>query len=262
LPITVPADKDTTEFTITVPNYVPPGTYTFFVSGVGTVSYARNPEKLLAEEARLAAIEKIVAENEARLKAALATQSAATKALTDAQTAKKDTKALAEAKAAADKVVAEADAKAKQDAAFLLTFRQELIKVRNQCKAAELKISAPSNRATLTITPAPVEVKLAANVTVKQGARVEVPVTIKRLYGFADPVNVQYMGVFTVPGIAAPLVTIPAKQTEGRLVIEAASTAPGTYTATVQASVTYSGQILILKQDLTLTVEPAAPAKK
>ena len=44
-PITLPAGKDATEFTITVPGYVPPGTYSFFLSGVGTVSYARERGK-------------------------------------------------------------------------------------------------------------------------------------------------------------------------------------------------------------------------
>ena len=48
----VPADKDAIDLTITVPGNVPPGTYSFFVSGVGTVSYARSPEKLKAAEMR------------------------------------------------------------------------------------------------------------------------------------------------------------------------------------------------------------------
>ncbi len=154
-PITLPAAKDATEFTITVPGYVPTGTYSFFLSGVGTVNYARNAEKLKAAEARLAAIEKIVAENDARLKTALQGQAAAAKTLVDAQTAKQDTKAASDAKTASDKAVAQADQKAKQDAAFLMTFRQEVARLRDQSKATELKISTASNSATLKITPAP-----------------------------------------------------------------------------------------------------------
>jgi hypothetical protein len=174
-PTTIPADKDTTEFTITVPNYVPPGKYTFFVSGVGTVQYARKGSK-----------------------------------------------------------------------------------------PADLKISSPSNRITMAISPAPVELQLSsAHLTVKQGARVETPLTIKRLYGFANPVSVQFLGVFNITGINAPIVTIPSGKSEGPLVIEAlASAVPGTYASTVQAAVTFNGQPLTVKRDLTLTIAPAGPAKK
>jgi hypothetical protein len=257
-PITLPADKDTTEFTITVPNHVPPGNYTFFLSGVGTVSYQRNPEQLREAEKRLAAIEKIVAENEVRLKAALAAQAAAGKVLADAQAAKQDTKKANEAKLAADRSVAEADQKAKQDTTFLQSFRQEVSKLQQRAKPTDVKISAPSNGIPLTIRPAPVELHLAdAPLSVKQGTRIEVPLTIKRLYGFADPVGVQFLGAFNITGITAPPVTIPAGKSEGQFVIEAAANAPpGTYTSTVQATLTYHGQPLTVKQDLTLTIAP------
>jgi hypothetical protein len=263
-PITLPADKDTVDFTITVPNYVPPGSYTFFLSGLGTVNYARNPEKLKAAETRLAAIEKLVAENDVQLKAALLIQAAAAKSLADSQTAKGDTKNALAAKAAADKGVAQADQKAKQDAAFLATFRQDLAKIREQSKAADLKISTASIPITMTITPTPFELHLASTkVSVKAGAKVEVPLTIKRLYGFDEPVNAQFHGVYTITGINAPLVTIPGDKTEARVVIEAISSAPsGTYVTSIQTSTTYNGQNLTLKQDITFTIEPAAPAGK
>jgi hypothetical protein len=154
-PIRLLADKEAAEFTITVPNHVPPGTYSFFLSGVGTVNYARNPEKLAAATTRLAAIEKIAAANEARLAAARQTQTAAAKALADAQAAKQDAKAATQAKAAADQAVALADQKTKQDAAFLQAFRQEVTKLREQSKATDLKISAASTRITMTIMAAP-----------------------------------------------------------------------------------------------------------
>lgn len=263
-PMTLPADKDTIDFTITVPNYVPPGTYSFFLSGVGTVHWSRNPAKLKAAEARLAAIEKLVVENDTQLKSALQAQTIAAKALADAQMAKADTKSAIAAKSAADKTVAEADQKAKHDAAFLQTFRQEVAKLRDQSKATDLKISAASNSIALTITPAPFEFRLAsANVSVKPGSKVEVPLTIKRLYGFAGPVQAQFLGVFNIAGINSPLVTVPAAQVDGRIVIEAlSSAAPGTYATAVQATVTYNGQNLTVKRDVTFTIERPAPARK
>jgi hypothetical protein len=263
-PITLAADKETIDFTITVPNYVPPGTYSFFLSGVGTVNWARNPEKLKPAETRLGAIEKLVAENDARLKAALQAQAAAVKALADAQAAKADTKGTNAAKAAADKAVTEADQKAKQDAAFLLTFRQELAKIRDQAKATEVKISTASNSVMLTIDPAPFEFQIAsAKVSVKPGGKVEVPLTLKRKFGFDGPVNVQFHGAYTITRINSPPITVPAAKAEGRLIIEAlASASPGTYATTVQASATYNGQNLTVKRDVTFTIEPAAPAGK
>jgi hypothetical protein len=264
VPTAIAADKDSAELTVTVPNGVPPGTYSFFIGAVATVSYSHNPEKLRAAEARLAAIEKVVTDNEAKLKAAIAMQTAAAKALTDAEAAKKEPKGAKEAKLAADKAVAEADQKAKQDAAFLVSFRQEVVKLKDQCKPTDLKFSTPSNRATMKIRPVPFEFKLSSDkVTVKQGAKVEVPVTIKRLYGFADPINMQFNGVHNISGINAPVLSIPAGQSEGKLVIDAfANAAVGTYSSFVQINAAYNAQPVSDKADLTLTIEHAAPPKK
>jgi hypothetical protein len=257
-PITLPADKETADFAITVPNFVPPGTYSFFLSGVGTVSWARDPEKLKAAESRLAAVEKLVAENDIRLKAALQVQSAAAKALAEVQAAKADAKVASAAKAAADKSVAEADQKAKQDAAFVASFRQEVAKLRQQSKATDLKISTASSPIALTITPAPIELQLATmSISVKSGGKVEVPLTIKRLYGFSGPAQVQFLGAYTITGVNSPPVTVAATAAEGRLVIEASpGAASGSYTSSVQAIVNYNGQNLSVKRDVTFTVEP------
>ena len=239
-PITLPANQDGTDFTLTIPNHVPPGTYSFLVSGLGTVNYARSPEQLQAAETRLVAIEKIVAANDVRLKAALAAKAAAAKALADMQAAKQDTKAAIAARTAAEKTAAEADRKAKEDAAFLQTYRLEVSKLRDQSKATDLKISAASTRVTLKITPAPFELKLApATVSVKPGTRIELPVTIQRLYGFADPVQVQFSAA-NVAGLSPAPIAIAAGKTDGRIVIEAPVNAPpGTYAATMQATATY-----------------------
>lgn len=263
LPQTVPANQDTIDFTLTVPGYVPAGTYTFFISGLGTVSYAANPEKLQEAEARLAAIEKIVTENDARLKTAMEAQAAAAKALAAAMAAQQNVQAATDAKTAADKAVAEADAKAKQDAAFLLTFRAEVMKLKDKCKPTDLKISAPSNRATLKMSPVPFEMKVASeSVTLKQGTKLELPVSVKRLYGFDGPIYAQFLGVFNITGLNAPQLTIPAGQSEGLLVIDAlAGAAVGRHKSNVQFTCIYNGVQLIAKPDLTLTIEPAAAAK-
>ena len=264
VPTTLPANQSSQDFTITVPTNVPPGTYSFFVSGVGTVSYARDPVKLKAHEDRLAAVEKIVAENAASLKSAQEAQAAAAKALADAQAAQKDAKSLTDAKTAADQAVVAADQKAKQDAAFLQMFRQEVMTLREKSKPTDLKMSSQSNPITLTITPAPVEFQFASNrVAVKQGGKLELPLTIKRLYGFDGPVNFQFQGSYNISGINAPVVTIPAGQSEGKLMIEVQPGAkPDTYASAVIVSMLYNGQTLTLKPGLKFTIEPAAAAQK
>ena len=264
VPTTLPANQSSQDFTITVPTNVPPGTYSFFVSGVGTVSYARDPVKLKAHEDRLAAVEKIVAENAVSLKSAQEAQAAAAKALADAQAAQKDAKSLTDAKTAADQAVVAADQKAKQDAAFLQMFRQEVMTLREKSKPTDLKMSSQSNPITLTITPAPVEFQFASNrVAVKQGGKLELPLTIKRLYGFDGPVNFQFQGSYNISGINAPVVTIPAGQSEGKLMIEVQPGAkPDTYASAVIVSMLYNGQTLTLKPGLKFTIEPAAAAQK
>lgn len=263
-PITIPANQDSIEFTVTIPGYVPPGTYSFFISGLGTVSYAMNPEKLVQAEGRLATIEKIVTDNDTKLKAALEIQAAAAKALADAQAANQNVPAATEAKVAADKAVSEADTKAKKDAAFLATFRQEITQLKTQCKPTDIKISTASNRATLKMPAAPFEFAIAAeNLSIKSGAKVELPVTIKRLYGNNDPVHVHFQGANTISGILAPAVTVPANQSDGRVTIEATAAAvPGRYRTTVQSSMNYKGQILTVLRDLVLTIEAPEPSTK
>ena len=64
----------------------------------------------------------------------------------------------------------------------------------------------------------------------KPGARIEVPLTLKRLYGFADPVQVYFLGVHNISGITAPPIMVAAGKADGRLVIEALANAPpGTF---------------------------------
>jgi len=119
----VKADATTAEFTITVPNFVPTGTYSFFLSGTGTVSYARTSETLKAAQVRKLAVEKLVAENDARAKAALEAQATAEKKRLESDAtrlkAAEDLKVAEKAVADAQTVVNSATAKAAEAAAAL-----------------------------------------------------------------------------------------------------------------------------------------------
>jgi len=155
-PIELKAEQTSIDFKIVVPNHVPAGNQSFFVSGVGTVSYARNPKKRQAAEDRLMSIDKIVATDELDLKQAQQLQADAVKALAEAQTSGQNVQVAAEAKAAADKRVAEVDARSKKNVATRTAVQQEVMTLREKTKPTDLKISAPSNTARLNITPVPV----------------------------------------------------------------------------------------------------------
>ncbi|MDB5387645.1 MAG: peptidase domain protein [Planctomycetaceae bacterium] len=124
LPTEIKADQNSVELTLTVPNPAPVGTYTIFLSGMGTVSYARNPAALKAAQDRKIVVEKIVAEDDARNKAAIEAQGAAEKLRLESETARlkavEDLKAAEKALATAQANVNEAQTKANSAQAALM----------------------------------------------------------------------------------------------------------------------------------------------
>ena len=87
------------------------------------------------------------------------------------------------------------------------------------------------------------------------GAKLEIPVTITRLYGFTDGVE---LSVKDINGLKAEKITIPKDQTAGKLVAEAAADAkPGEQKLTLQASLKFNGQDLKLEQSVTLRLAEA-----
>ena len=52
--------------------------------------------------------------------------------------------------------------------------------------------------------------------TLKQGTKLELPLTINRLYGFTDLVQTQFLGAYEIAGISSPLLSLPTGETGGR----------------------------------------------
>ena len=286
---------------IALPPNAPVGTYTFAVLGATQVNYARNPEAVKEATDRKTAVDKIVAElaaaakaateakavaekratelatamqtareaaqaaeraaQEAAAKAKLAAEAkaAADKAIADAQA---KAKAAADAKAAAEKTMAEADAKVKEAAAVQQTVDKAVTEATNQAKPRSINLAAPSPTVTLKITAAPITLGAIEARAVKPGAAVEVPISIARLYGFADAVQLKTKLPDGTKGLTVADVTIPAGQNEAKLVVQAAADAtPGPVALEVQALSKFNGQDLPLTSKLTLTVEAPAAAK-
>ncbi len=213
-----------------------------------------------AVKAKAAADAKAAAEKAAADAAVAAKAAADAKAATDKAVAAADAqaKAAAEAKAVAQKAGSDADAKLKEATAVQQGVAKAVTDATNKAKPANVNLAAPSPTVTLKITAAPITMNaMPTGTTVKQGATFEVPLTIVRLYGYADAVQVKAK----LPGGAKDLkiaeATIAAGQSQGKLLIEAGKEAtPGKHTINVQAVSKFNGQELSVAQDIDVTVEP------
>ncbi len=299
--VTLDASKAEAKLEFPLPANVPVGSYTFSVVGSTQVSYSRDPEAVTAATQRKTAVDKIVAELAAASKAATEAKAAAEKRAADmavamqkareaaqaadkaAQEAAAKAKAAAEAKAAADKAAAdmeaqlkaaagakaaaekaaaEADAKAKEAAGVQQNVAKALDEATKKAKPANINIASPSPTVTLKVTAAPVTLAPAPPATVKQGASVELPLSIARLYGFADVVQLKTKVPAEAKAMKVADVAVPADQTQAKLKVETgAETPPGKHTISVTAVAKYNGQELTVSQDVAITVEAAEAAK-
>mgnify|MGYP001244675882 CR=1 FL=1 len=296
--VTLDAKTEAGNLEIALPPNAPVGTYTFAVLGTTQVSYSRNPEAVKTATDRKAAVDKIVAELAATAKAAgeakavaekksadlaaamqkarelaqaadKAAQDAAAQAKVAAEAKVAADKAMAdaeaqaktavEAKAAADKQMAEADANVKSATAVQQTVDKSVTDATNQAKPKNVSLAAPSPTVTLRITAAPITMSAMPPGAVKAGATLEVPVTITRLYGYADAVQLKVQVPEAAKGLKVAEVTIPAGQSAGKIVVEAAAdAAAGAHALVVQAVSKFNGQDLSVAENVTITVEAAA----
>lgn len=172
-------------------------------------------------------------------------------------------KEAAEAKRAAEKAVAEADARVKSAEQARQAAVQAANNARNMANPRNIPIGFPSTPVTIKITPSPIAIAMPPNTVAKQGAKIEVPITVNRLYGFANPVqfNVQLPG--GVAGLSIPQLTIAANQNAGQLMIAAAPNAtPGRHELRLQANLQFNNQGLQSVETLPLTIEAVEVAKK
>jgi hypothetical protein len=94
------------------------------------------------------------------------------------------------------------------------------------------------------------------------GGRVEIPVSLKRLYEFEDAVELTLVAPKEVVGLNAVKVTIPKDQTEAKLVLEASRDAtPGENKLTLQAKLKFNNQDLQWDQPIRLKVAAKQKSK-
>lgn len=200
-------------------------------------------EKRLGEaeqEAEKAAEEKVAAEKTAKEASLLA-------------------KSASEEEKAAEQMLAAADAKAKSAEKAKTAAEKAAGQAADAAKPKNVNIGFPSTAITLTITPAPIDWSVESpKEPLGQGAKVELPVKIRRLYGYADPVQFSATLPRGVSGLKVAALTVPKDGSEAKLILEAASNAtPGEHELTIQAVSRLNNQNLTTTHPVRVTVQAA-----
>lgn len=208
------------------------------------------------------AAEKVAADATVAQKTAADALVVAQKTMTDADAASKAAEA---AKVAATEAATAAAAVLTQATAEKAVIDKAVVDLTAAAQPKDIDIFVQSPPLAIKVAAAPVNLKLAAATAgpVKQGEMVELPVSIERLYGFADVTQV----VLTVPqnfkGLSGT-VDLAAGVADGKLAIVAAKDAPvGKHTLQVTAKMSFNGQAVETSLPIEVTVEAApAPEKK
>jgi len=201
-----------------------PGLYSFILRGDVKFKYSPNPDAIAAAEAEQKRLDELVKALTEKAK----TDEAAKKTLTAATAAKKKADAA---------VAAVKKANAQKDLTYW-------------------SISTPI---LLRVADSPIQLSATA-VTVKQGEKVEIPVTVERLFGFEDQVDVTVVLPGGVAGLTGKL-TVPKDQTEGKLEITAAANATvGDHEITLRGATKYNN--VPANTDAAVKIKVEAAEKK
>jgi hypothetical protein len=199
------------------------------------------------------AAKKQVATADESAKKAVEAKVAAEKALAAATA---QAKQAADEKTSAEKLATQADAKLKAANQAKTRADQESNRLKNQAQPRNVNVGFPSSPITIKVTPAPIAVAALPAARVTQSEKIEVPITINRLYGYTDQVRASAQAPSGVNGLNLQQVVIAANQNDGKLVIMAAADAtPGKHELRLQFNLQFNNQGLQLVEKMTLEVE-------
>jgi hypothetical protein len=223
---------------------LPAGQYSVHLLASSAGAYDRYPQQLAAANAAKADADKATPELAA----------AAQKAKDALAAAKAATPPKPEDVAAAEQAAAAAEAAVKQNEQAKASLAEQL----KALAPKEVTAYAYSPPIALKIGPAPIAFAApAAEVTLKPGAKADVPVTITRLYGFADAVTLGAAVPQGVAGLSVTNGTVAPGAAEGTVAIQAAADAkPGDHVLTLAATATQNNRPVKLEQPLRVRVLP------
>lgn len=254
---------------VAIPNNYTAGQYSIYLLATSSTNYERNKQLAEAAKEEQKKFDEVVKTTADEVKKAEAAKADADKAAAAATAeAKKtpDDKALAgKAEEATKAATAAAEAlKAAQDKAKAAADRKKVIDKKatdlaNLAKAKKTTIIAATTPVTITVTDAPIKVAALKDAAVKQGEAVKVPVSIERLYEFADQVTLDVTVPGSAKGLTVAKATIDKGKNAGEFEVKAAPTTPaGTHELTVKATARLNNTNLEVTQTVKVQVAEAA----
>jgi hypothetical protein len=227
---------------------LPPGQYTLHAVGQGKLKYINNPE---APKIALAAVQ------EAQKKAADLALAVKTLEEVTVDAGKANDAPL---RAATEKVVAEVKRRAVAVEAEKAAAQARANEATAKAQPRDVTASFYSPTFVVKITAAPVTFAAASPAMhLAVSGKIELPVAINRLYGFADAVTIHLAMPPTAQGITAADITLAKGQSQAKLMVQTDKTAkPGGYAGKLQAKLKLNGQDLQIEQDVLVKVLPAA----
>jgi len=130
-------------------------------------------------------------------------------------------------------------------------------------KPRDVTITAYSKPVRLKVAPGPVVLtEFASTNSVRAGEKLELPVAIKRLYGFEDAVELTLTAPEQLKGIKPAKASIAKKENETRLALQTVAKAPpGDYQFKLQAELKLNNQTLKIDRKIPIRIA-AAEAEK
>jgi len=282
----IPAGQTSAQMEFTLPGNAPVGAYSFHLRAQNLpVPYERNPDALQSAEAdakevkaALIAIRKAL--EQANLMKATADKAVAAAKMKLAEAKKTATDGAQNPAFKAAETGLLSTQKTQHDAAAQVAAKSARMKeVEEALKLAVKNVEAvkksvakknvslflPSTTASFKVAPSPVVfVPIKAPGKLRMKEKLELPVTIKRLYNYNGPVQLTLSHLAPPPSyVSAPAITIPAGQIQGKLVLEArfVPTAKlGTFPIKLTLSSKLNGQTVNYSESVDLTtIIPAPP---
>lgn len=208
----------------------------------------------------LATSEKGLVEANEKLKVATTT---ATEAATKLEAMLKEQAAAGEAKKLADQKAQEAQQFQQQATQQKQQADQKAQQAQQQSNNRNVNHLIYATPITIRVVDYPVKLKLSAEqFAVKQGEKLEVPLTIERFYDFNQAVNFQVVQPQGVSGLQIANASIPNGSAEGKIMITAQPNAtPGNHAMILRVTLSFNGQNLTFDRSFNLSVEEVKPAK-
>jgi hypothetical protein len=191
-------------------------------------------------------------QSEAAAAGRVATDKAATEAAAKMQAATAD-------KAIKDKLAADAAAKAKAAADAKTAADKRAADLAKAAEQKNVNVFESSTSAILKITNAPLTLSVTPPAAaIKPGMPLEIPVAVGRLYGFADPLEVELVVPEAVKGVSAAKLTLPPEMVDAKFALTTTAESPaGKHSLIARTKFKFGGADFTVDQPVQIKIEAA-----